>query len=84
MKNLNLKTQKFDRNLEGHVDSPFIEKNGLLEFNPKFFEPEFLTNSREVPGVYLEGSIGALAGSTPNKSPQGGKARRSEVCEPDN
>ena len=43
MKNLNLKTLKFDRNLEGHIDSPFIEKNGLLELNPKFIEPEFLT-----------------------------------------
>jgi len=43
MKNLNLKTLKFDRNLDGHIDSPFIEKNGLLEFNPKFIEPEFLT-----------------------------------------
>ncbi len=43
MKDLNLKTLKFDRNLEGRVDSPFTEKNGLLEFNPKFIEPEFLT-----------------------------------------
>ncbi|MEG4985295.1 hypothetical protein QUB08_05895 [Microcoleus sp. BR0-C5] len=43
MKNLNLQTLKFDRNLEGHLDSPFIEKNGLLEFNPKFITPEFLT-----------------------------------------
>src|SRR4028119_292247 len=43
MKDLNLKTQKFDRNLYSHIDSPFIEKNGLLEFNPKFIEPEFLT-----------------------------------------
>ena len=43
MKNLNLKTLKFDRNLEGQVDLPFIEKNGLLELNPKFIEPEFLT-----------------------------------------
>lgn len=43
MKNLNLKTLKFDRNLDSHVDSPFIEKNGWLEFNPKFIEPEFLT-----------------------------------------
>ena len=43
MKNLNLPTLKFDRNLDSHLDSPFIEKNGLLEFNPKFIEPEFLT-----------------------------------------
>jgi len=44
MKNLNLPTLKLDSNLDSHLDSPFIEKNGLLEFNPKFIEPAFLTN----------------------------------------
>ena len=43
MKNLKLKTRELDRNLECHFDSPFIEKNGLLEFNPEFTKPEFLT-----------------------------------------
>lgn len=44
MKNLNLPTLKFDNNLNSHFDSPFIEKNGLLELNPEFTNPEFLTN----------------------------------------
>ncbi|MEP6540702.1 hypothetical protein NDI47_00720 [Microcoleus vaginatus GB1-A2] len=43
MKDLNLKTLKFDRHLDSHLDSFFIEKNGLLEFNPNFITPEFLT-----------------------------------------
>jgi hypothetical protein len=44
MKSFNLQTLKSDRNLECHLDSPFIEKNGLLEFNPEFTNPEYLTN----------------------------------------
>jgi hypothetical protein len=44
MKNLKLKTPEVDRNLECHFDSPFIETNGLLELNPEFTKPEFLTN----------------------------------------
>jgi hypothetical protein len=44
MKSFNLQTLKCDRNLECHLDSPFIEKNGLLEFNPEFTNPEYLTN----------------------------------------
>lgn len=44
MKNLNLKTPEVDRNLECHFDSPFIQTNGLLELNPEFITPEFLTN----------------------------------------
>jgi hypothetical protein len=43
MKNLNLQTLKLDNNPDSHPDSPFIEKNGWLEFNPKFINPEFLT-----------------------------------------
>jgi hypothetical protein len=43
MKNLHLQTLKLDNNLDSHLDSPFLEKNGLLELNPKFIEPEFLT-----------------------------------------
>jgi hypothetical protein len=43
MKNWNLQTLKLDNNPDSHPDSPFIEKNGWLEFNPKFINPEFLT-----------------------------------------
>lgn len=44
MKNLNLPTLTLDNNPDSHFDSPFIEKNGLLEFNPELIKPEFLTN----------------------------------------
>ncbi|MEG4938933.1 hypothetical protein [Microcoleus sp. F4-D5] len=43
MKNFKLKTLKFPNHTDSHFDSPFIEKNGLLELNPKFITPEFLT-----------------------------------------
>ncbi|MEG4799171.1 hypothetical protein QUB63_01765 [Microcoleus sp. ARI1-B5] len=54
MKNLNLPTLKFDRNLDSHLDSPFIEKNGLLEFNPKFITPDFLTTWTFETHLYCE------------------------------
>jgi hypothetical protein len=44
MKNLNLPTLKLESNPDSEIDSPFMEKNGLLEFNPESIEPEFLTN----------------------------------------
>jgi hypothetical protein len=44
MKSFNLPTLKCDRNLECHLDSPFIENNGLLELNQAFIKPECLTN----------------------------------------
>jgi hypothetical protein len=44
MKSFNLQTLKCDRNLDCHLDSPFIENNGLLELNPESIEPECLTN----------------------------------------
>jgi hypothetical protein len=50
MKNLNLQTLKFDR----HLDSPFLENNGLLEFNPKLITPEFLTTWTFETQLYYE------------------------------
>ncbi len=54
MKNLKLKTPEVDRNFECHFDSPFIEKNGLLEIHPEFIQAECLTKWSFEANLYEE------------------------------
>ncbi len=54
MKNLKLKTLEFPNNTHSHFESPFIEKNGLLECNPESIEPECLTNWNFETNLYGE------------------------------
>jgi hypothetical protein len=54
MKESQLATGKFNNNFDSTLESPFYEKNGLLEFKEGFTEPEFFANWSFATNLYGE------------------------------